>query len=459
MEPISIKQIVDALGATLLCGDENIIIKSITTDSRKSGENMLFIPLVGENFDGHDFIKASFDNGAVASLTHKKEITPCEKALIYVDDTKEALCNLARSYLERNRTNVVALTGSVGKTTTKDMVAAALSEKYNVLKTQGNFNNDIGLPLTVFNIDKSHDIAVLEMGMNHFGEIHKLVSIAHPDKAIITNVGMSHIENLGSREGILSAKMEIVDYFDEGNMLFLNGDDDMLSKAKHKKGYKITTFGIENEDVDFRAVNIAKSPRHIEFDILYDEKSVHIELAVPGRHNVYNALCAFAIAKSFDIEDEKITKGLAGFCPSGMRMNIESAGEITLINDCYNASPSSVEAALDVLCALKSKRHIAILGDMLEMGDYAQKAHTQLGEKIAGMNVDMLLCVGNEAKNMCIGAKSMGMDAKKVYHFKDNKELTLCLKKLIEKGDAVLVKASRSMRFEQIAQALKEIFC
>ena len=456
MEPISIKEIICATSGTLLCGNEDVAIESLTTDSRKSGENMLFIPLEGETFDGHEFIGAAFDAGAACALTHKDTQIVCDKALIRVEDTKKALADLARFYLEKYRIPVVALTGSVGKTTTKDMVASVLQQKYNVLKTQGNFNNDIGLPLTVFGIEKDHDVAVLEMGMNHFGEIHHLASIAKPDKAIITNIGMSHIENLGSREGILKAKLEITDFFDKENTLFINGDDDMLSGVECKS--KCKTFGIENEKSDYRAINIVLNEDSCEFDVVYEDKNTHIRVNLPGKHNIYNALCAFSVAKSYDIDDDMIAKGIASFSPSKMRMDIRKIDGITIINDCYNASPASMEAALSVLCNIEAGRHIAILGDMLEMGSFAPDAHKGVGKKAASMGIDMLLSVGKEAQNINRGAVNEGMNRENALHFENNEKLIGVLESLLCDGDAVLIKASRGMKFEQIAQAIEKMF-
>lgn len=456
MEKISIREILDATGGVLLWGDEETVIESITTDSRKDGKNMLFVPLEGDTFDGHEFIRAAFDMGAVASLTHKDTEALCDHALIRVADTKKALGDIARFYIDKYRINVLALTGSVGKTTTKDMVASALGEKFNVLKTQGNFNNDIGLPLTVFNIEKEHNMAVLEMGMNHFGEIDYLAGIAHPDKAIITNVGMSHIENLGSREGILRAKLEITNYFGKENTLFVNGDDDMLSNINGGK-YSLVRFAIDNKDADYRAENIKKDALSVEFDAVYDGGKTHIKVNLPGIHNIYNALAAFAVCKSYGMEDGDIAKGIASFMPSKMRMDIKNLGKCTLINDCYNASPASVEAALDVLCSAECKRRVAILGDILEMGDFAPKAHEELGEKAAKMGIDMLITVGKNAAYMNAGAEKEGMEKAKSIHFENNKQLIANLDKMIESGDAVLVKASRGMKFEQIAQAIEEL--
>lgn len=456
MEKLSIKEILEATGGTLLWGNDDEIIESVTTDSRKDGKNMLFVPLEGDTFDGHEFIRAAFDMGAVASLTHKDTEAICDHTLIHVENTKKALGDIARFYLNKYRVPVLAITGSVGKTTTKDMVAAALGASYNVLKTQGNFNNDIGLPLTVFNLENEHSMAVLEMGMNHFGEIDYLASVAHPDKAVITNVGMSHIENLGSREGILKAKLEITDFFDTDNTLFINGDDDMLQTVCESK-YKLVRFAIDNKNADYRAENIKKSALSVEFDAVYSGGKAHIRVALPGVHNIYNALAAFAVCKSYGMADDDIARGIASFAPSAMRMDIKSTKTLTIINDCYNASPASVEAAIDVLCTAEAKRRIAILGDILEMGEFAPEAHEELGIKAAKMGVDVLITVGQNAKYMNIGAEKQGMSNAKSLHFDSNKQLIAALGELLEQGDAVLVKASRGMKFEQIADAVQEL--
>lgn len=454
MEKLSIKEIIEATGGTLLWGNDDEIIESVTTDSRRDGRNMLFVPLEGDTFDGHEFIRAAFDMGAVASLTHKDTEAVCDHTLIRVADTKKALGDIARFYLNKYRVPVLAVTGSVGKTTTKDMVAAALGADYNVLKTQGNFNNDIGLPLTVFNLERENNMAVLEMGMNHFGEIAYLASIAHPDKAVITNVGMSHIENLGSREGILKAKLEITDFFDAGNTLFINGDDDML-RTVCRDSFKLVKFAIDNKDADYRAENIKKSALSIEFDAVYDGGRAHIRVELPGIHNIYNALAAFAVCKSYGMADGDIARGIASFKPSAMRMDITDTEKLTIINDCYNASPASVEAAIDVLCTAEAQRRVAILGDILEMGAFAPEAHEELGAKAVKMGVDLLITVGQNAKYMNIGAEKQGMSQADSLHFDSNKQLIAALGGLLEQGDAVLVKASRGMKLEQVADALK----
>ncbi len=458
MEGVELQQIIDACGATLLWGDPKIKISGITTDSRKSGADTLFIPIAGPTFDGHEFIRAAFDGGAVAALTHRHtDDVVVDHALLAVEDTLKALADIARWYRSRFAIPLAAVTGSVGKTTTKDMCASALASQLSVLKTKGNFNNEIGLPLTLFGLDSSHDIAVVEMGMNHSGEIHRLASIAKPDVAIITNIGMSHIENLGSQQGILQAKLEITDFFRSDSVLILNGDDPLLWECRQKPLYRTLFYGRENPACDYRAENIQKFPQSVEFDAVFAGGCQHIRCSLPGEHNVYNALAAFALAHYFKLAPDQIARGIERFSPSGMRTDIQSFGGITLINDCYNASPASMEAALDVLAGMASKRKAAILGDILEMGEFAPEAHRQVGQYAARSGIDYLFTVGPSASFMAQGAKEEGMGEQDVLHFQTNKQLMAYLPTFLQDGDTVLVKASRGMKFEQICQCIAQL--
>lgn len=457
MEEVSLKEIIDACGGKLLWGDPSTKIRGITTDSRKSGEGTLFIPIAGPTFDGHEFIRAAFDGGAVAALTHKHTDAVVDRALIAVEDTLKALADIARWYRARFPIPCVAVTGSVGKTTTKDMCASALGETFRVLKTQGNFNNEIGLPLTLFSLDSSYDIAVVEMGMNHFGEIHNLASIAKPDVALITNIGTSHIENLGSREGILKAKLEITDFFSENSLLILNGDDPLLWGLKAKQNIKTIYFGIHNPMCEYRAQNIVKHAQSVEFDAVFEGGHQHISLNLPGEHNVYNALAAMAVGRHFKLPQDKIAEGIKKFTPSGMRMDIRTYDDMVLIDDCYNASPASMKAALDVLAGMEGGRKIAILGDILEMGEFAADAHREVGKYAAKSGVDYLFTVGQNAALIAEAAAESGMDKKSIAHFKNNKQIISYLPRVLQAGDTVLVKASRGMRFERICECIDKI--
>ena len=441
-------------GSLSMCGMEETVIKSVTTDSRKITEGCLFIPLKGERFDGHDFINQAFEKGAVCCLSEKN--IDCSGVVIYVEDTRKALLDLASFYRGLFDIKVCAITGSVGKTTTKDMIASVLSQKYNTLKTQGNFNNDIGLPLTVFNLEEEHQAAVLEMGMNNFGEISRLTAVGRPDVAVITNVGVSHIENLGSREGILKAKCEIFESMDENGIAVLNGDNDMLSTLKGKEKLKTIWFGIEDKS-GFYADNVTeKGIEGVSCTIHYKEKSIDVSISVPGSHMVLNALAAAAVGYCFGLSMEEIKKGIESFVPTGMRMEIKKMPcEVTLINDSYNANPVSTKAAIDVLVKSEGVK-TAVLGDMLELGDFAEKLHFEVGRYAAEKRIDNIICIGKISESMYKGALSVKKEGVKYFksldEFFDNG-----FNDLLIKDSTMLIKASHSMAFEKIAERLQGV--
>lgn len=452
---MTIEEIINAANGTLICGEKDAVITGISTNSREIGEGELFIPLVGEKFDGHEFIQAAFELGAAAVLTSKDTEPFIDKTIIRVKDTRIALGDIARYYKSRRNIPTVAITGSVGKTTTKDMIYSVVSEKYNTLKTQGNFNNDIGVPLTIFRLDQTHEAAVIEMGMNHFGEIDYLASIGKPDIAVITNIGESHIENLGSREGIFKAKMEITRGFTKDNTLIVNGDNDFLSSVKGMGEYKVVYYGINNPENDVYAKNIVNNGLGgITFTAVMDGKEYEAVISVPGTHNVYNALASICVGRELGISPEKILHGIKTFEPTAQRLQIEEYKGITIINDCYNASPDSIKAALKVLSDTEGvNRRIAVLGDVLEMGGFAEEAHYKLGKAVKDAGCDLLITAGENMKHLARGARECGVENIKVF----DKTLEVCnyVKDEIRKGDAVLIKASHGMRFEEVYDALK----
>ncbi len=449
MQRFNVNDVLKATGGKLICGEPDFEISEITTDSRKAGVNMLFIPIAGENNDGHDFIRDAFANGAGAVITHKDIPAYDGKSIVKVKDTRIALGDIARYYKEKYNLPTVAVTGSVGKTTTKDMIAAVLAMKYNTLKTQGNFNNDIGLPLTVFRLEEKHQMAVLEMGMSHMGEINYLASIAKPDSAVITNIGMSHIENLGSQENIYRSKMQVCDYFTKDNLLVVNGDDKFLARGTDK--CKVITCGIKNKECDLTAENIQNlGIDGTKFSIFVDGRNYEIYIKIPGVHNVYNALAAIAIGRHYGVPMEDIAEGIREFSLTNMRMEIKNFKDIVVIDDCYNASPDSIRAALKVLSEIRAERKIAVLGDVLEMGGFAEKEMYELGTEIS--DIDVLVTVGDTAKFIAKGAELAGNE--QIYSFKTVPEAIEFLDGFVLKGDNILVKASRGMHFEQIVDAL-----
>lgn len=453
MQSMTIADILEATGGKLLSGDINKEIKDITTDSRQTAPGVLFIPLIGEKFDGHEFINASFDLGAAAVLTQKETELLIDKTIVKVNDTLKALGDIARYYKAKHNVPTVAVTGSVGKTTTKDMIYSVLAQKYNTLKTQANYNNDIGLPITVFNLEKEHEAAVLEMGMNHFGEIEYLASIGKPDVAVITNIGQSHIENLGSREGIFKAKMEITKLFTKDNTLIVNGDDNFLSSTKNKGEYRVVYYGIKNPDNDIFARDIENNGLDgITFTAVVDGQEYKIKVNVPGEHNVYNALAAICVGREFGVPMDKIIYGIGSFKLTKMRMAVEDYKGIKIINDCYNASPDSIKAALGVLGSIENMRKIAILGDVLEMGEFAKDAHYALGKAAVENGIDLLITAGENMKYLAQGAKDNGLED--VISFDKTLEVCNYIKEKIQSGDAVLIKASRGMHFEEVYNAI-----
>lgn len=438
-----------ALGTSL---DSEKIINRVSIDSRDVDENTLFFAIKGERFDGHDFVKDVAEKGVGAVVCHKS--VDCSSPVIYVKDTKDALLQLAAYYKSTFKDlTLIALTGSVGKTTTKEMVACVMEQSGETLKTEGNFNNEIGMPRTLFRLTESTKNAVIEMGMDGFGQISALTRCAKPDCAIITNIGVSHIEILGSREGILKAKLEMLEGLSKGASIFLNGDNDLLSTVKNDD-YNIVFFGIENKNCNILAEDIKEIGLSTEFVAVKGDIRQKITIPTVGIHNVYDALSAFAVGLHYNIPPEKIAEGLRNYAPSGMRQRIREAGGITVIEDCYNASPDSQKAGLNSLCKIAKQRKIAVLGDMLELGDYSEEAHRTVGEYAAECNIDMLYTYGKESEYMADSAKKSGMD--KVFAYTDKTELTDALLSEIKNGDTLLFKASRGMRLEEVFEKIYE---
>lgn len=448
---LSIREVVTACRGRLICGDDELVFSGVSTDTRTIEPGMLFIPIRGENFDGHKFIDKAIENGAAAVLTELggEYSVPA----VRVEDTRRAMGRLASYYLNKLNIPTVAITGSVGKTTTKDMVASVLAKRYNVYKTQGNLNNDIGVPLTVFALKPYHTAAVIEMGMNHFGEISYLTSIVKPDVALITNVGVSHIENLGSREGILKAKCEIFEGLKSDGTAIVNGDDDMLSTLRGKlKG--LVMFGTD-ASLDWYADNIREHGLEgIDCTIHGNGSSVcfDVSISVPGRHMVLNALAAAAAGYALGMSAEEIKAGIEDFKPTKMRMDIIHSGDLTIINDAYNSNPVSAMAAVDVLAAEGGVR-CAVLGDMFELGSFAPKLHYDLGEYTAKKGIDIIVAVGELSRELYEGAKQVRN--KDVYYFKTQEEFLENIDSIIRGKMTVLVKASRGMKFEKTTEKLR----
>ena len=454
MEKLTMSEIVQATGGELINGNGDDILLDISTDSRAVGENMLFVALIGDNFDGHDFAEGAIAHGAVGAVVSKD--IPLSGAKILVEDTQKALGDIAKFYREKFNIPFIGITGSVGKTTTKDMIACVLESKFNVLKTKGNFNNQIGLPLTLLRISNNHEIAVTEMGMSGFGEIDALASMVCPETCVFTNIGMSHIEKLGSRENILKAKLEMLKRAKSGGNVVYCGDDDMLWGARNLfTGFNDLSYGISNPDCDVIAKDIVYGAEGTEFTVCHKANEFRVHIPVLGEHNVKNALAAYLVGLCYGVSVEEYKNSVSCFTPGNMRQNILHVNGIVVINDCYNASPSSVQAGLKILSQIdKNRRKIAVLGDMLEMGEWAEEAHTLVGKYVVENNVEMLVTVGKNSLKIADGAVEAGLPRENVHSFASNDEVVEFLDTIVKKGDIVLVKGSRGMKLETVVEHL-----
>lgn len=427
-------------------------VNGVCIDTRKIQKGCLFICIKGERFDAHKFAQQALDLGAEAVMIDKSVDLKTDAKIVKVANTSKALLTLSGYYRSKFDLHLIGLTGSVGKTTTKEFTYLVASEKYNTVKTLGNLNNEIGLPQMLFHIDNSTEAAVIEMGMNHFGEIDRLSRAAKPNVGVITNVGVSHIENLGSREGILKAKLEITNGLEKGSPLILNGDNDLLSGFK-SDDYKVIFFGIENGD--FKARDIESCGDFMSFVVDFYGESQKVKLSVTGIHNVYNALAAFAVGQCIGVSKEKCAEALMKYKPEGMRQRLVEKNGIKVIEDCYNASPDSMKAALDTLSGIESKRKIAVLADMLELGDYSKEAHKRVGELAAKSNIDYLFAYGSDSKYIISEAKKSGLENSEL--FEDKQKLANRLTELLKDGDAVIFKGSRGMALEDVIKKIYEV--
>ncbi len=457
---LTIEQIIHATGGRLLQRGVESSIQGISTDTRTLKIGQLFVPLEGENYKGYEFIPMAKEKGAWGTLWGKGTPINLQELegifVIEVEDTLTALRRLSTFYRSQFSIPFVAVTGSTGKTSTKDLISSTLSEKYQVLKNLGNLNNQIGLPMTLFNLSKAHEIAVLEMGMSSFGEIYNLVDIVRPKVAVITNIGMSHIEHLGSRENIVKAKLEIATFLEPADYLLVNGDDPYLRKIKKEEcPYQCVYYGLskENDIYPEQVIDYGESGFIIKVKI---KEAVHsFRFHYPGIHNVYNALAALWIGLQYGMSPEEIQRGLRAYVPSKMRLEIHEKNGIKIINDAYNASPDSMKAALQVLHDIKGKRKVAILGDMFEMGSFSEEGHRLVGSYVVETNVDVTITVGEMARWIAEEAGTLQND-KLIFSVESNHEAIELLKNLVEADDIILIKGSRGMKMEEIVNYLLE---
>ena len=438
----------------MLQGNPDVLVRGVATDSRKVKNGDIFVALRGQQVDGHDFLQKAVELGAAALLVaHQLDTVPEVVPVIQVANTLQALQELAAYNRLQTDIPVVAVTGSNGKTSTKDMIAAVLQTRYHTLKTEANYNNELGLPLTLLNLRQEHQAAVVEMGMRGPGEIHFLAELAKPTGAVITNIGEAHLERLGSVHNIALAKTEVLEHISEEGFALLNGDSPRLRELATRCQGKVWFYSLEG-NADIVARNIRPEGGSVRYEVTFPGGAGEIYLPVPGSHNVMNSLAAIGVGLQLGLTFEEIARGLAQVALSYMRLEILQANEMTIINDTYNASPSSTKAAIRVLQETASGRKIVVLGNMYELGTMEESGHREVGEAAAKAGVDHLIAVGNLAQWIAAGGITGGLAQEQVHHCEDNSQATYVLRTIIKSGDTILVKGSRGMAMEQIVKEL-----
>lgn len=461
---LTIKSVMEATKGRLIQGDQGRFIEKISIDTRTITSGDFYLPLKGENFNGHEFITEAIYKGASGflkdqswSLMKMKEIINKhpDLSIIEVENTSVALQDLGRYKAAQTAPYIVAITGSVGKTTTKDMVSQVLEENYSILRTKGNFNNEVGLPLTLLNLKQDHQIAVLEMGMSDLGEIRTLVNMAPPNIAVITNIGSAHIQNLKSKDNILKAKMEIADKLKSGDVLLLNGDDPLLWNLRNRvTPYEKVYYGIEKHN-DIYPDEITQTEWGCDFTLTIGGDSRRFHIALQGKHQIANALVALWIGKHYGMEYGKIQRGLEKVKVSDMRFEAHEVKKAKIINDAYNASPESMEASIEVIQNMTGKRKILVLGDILELGDYSEQGHRKVGSFLSKGSFHRLITRGKDSKWIGLQAIKEGFPAERVHHVETNTEAAKLLDHWMQPMDLILIKGSRGMGMEEIIEIIK----
>lgn len=456
MKPLTVGEIAKALNGKIICGDSGRAVTGVSTDSRKITENDLFFALQGEKSDGHAYLEKAREKGCRAAVVSREILLDSDMSLILVEDTLEALQRLAKYYLSGFESLLkIGVTGSTGKTSTKELLYWSLCGKYVAAKNTGNFNNHIGMPLTALSVNEEHTAAIFEMGMGNFGEVELLADIARPDMGIITNIGVSHISELGSRENILKAKLEITNYFDENSKLIINFDNDLLSALDwSEKRYKVVKVG-SSDECDYIIKNIKDmSEEGVILTLQIEEKDYDFIIPIPGVHNGHNGALAIAAASEAGIEPSLIADNIKLCKHTDKRLVISNSSlGVKVIDDTYNASPDSMRAGIDVLLSVEGKRKLAILGDMLGMGEETEKYHRQVGEYAGKKNLDMVITVGKDASYIADSASEY-LGKAKIEIYESREALLENIDSLILPGDAVLIKASRAIGMELIAEYL-----
>lgn len=462
---MSLQEIAAACGGTYYGDPEAAFqeVSGVVIDSRKVQKDCLFIAIRGARADGHSFIPQVMKEGALCSVS-EQDLGNVDYPYIRVESCQQALKDIAEHYRRSLDIKVVGISGSVGKTSTKEMIASVLSQKYSVLKTEGNFNNEIGLPLTVFNIREEHEVAVLEMGISNFGEMSRLAKIARPDICIFTNIGAAHIESLGSRDGILKAKTEMIDYMNPKGTVIMNGDDDKLRGFKPQNGLVPVYFGLESSWPYHAEQITSRGLKGTDAHFVTPSSSFDAHISIPGSHMVYNALAATAVGYALNMSDKEIAAGIRANVPISGRNNLIEGTHYTVIDDCYNANPASMKSSLDVL-AYADTRTVAILGDMFELGPKEKEMHYNVGRHAAEKGINVLICIGNLSAEIARGAEKAAVsrtvqaDASatanmEIHHYASKSDFFEDAGNVLRDGDTILVKASHGMEFPEIVNRL-----
>ncbi|MBQ2687857.1 MAG: UDP-N-acetylmuramoyl-tripeptide--D-alanyl-D-alanine ligase [Clostridia bacterium] len=452
MKSFTVKEILEASGGKFF-GEEEVLSKEvsfITTDSRKAGKGGVFAAIVGERVDGHSFISQCMELGMLCSIAER---TPVDNsAHILVKNTPEALRKIAKAYREKFDIPFVGISGSVGKTSTKEIIASVLSEHFHTHKTQGNFNNALGVPITLFALEETHSAAVIEMGISDFGEMSVLANMTQPDIAVLTNVGKCHLENLKDLQGVLKAKTEMLSFLKKGGTAILNGDDENLRKADIPEGAKVVFYGL-NENNDVFATDIkSDNETFTDFTVHTKEGKFTARIHALGNHMVQNALAAVSVARELALSENEIVEGLKNYRTIGGRANVIKTEKLTIIDDCYNANPESMKASLKTLSNFEGRR-VALLGDMKELGEKEKELHKEIGELAASLKLDLIITVGDLALEMYKAARPH-IDAE---WYQSIEEAKLYMYEMLTIGDTVLVKASHSMKFDELVELIKEL--
>ena len=462
MKRITCGEIAEACNG-VFCGegeDKERVVAGIALDSRKIEKDWVFVATVGERVDGHSYISQVFEKQAACVVCEKAPEHPAGPYIL-VKSSFQALKDIAKYYRKQLDVTVVGITGSVGKTSTKEMIASVLSVKYKVQKTAGNFNNEVGLPLTVFSVGEEHEVAVLEMGISDFGEMQRLGAIAKPDIMVITNIGQCHLENLKDRDGILKAKTEVFAEMDASAKVVLNGDDDKLATVAEVNGNVPYFFSREGEkNIGTQKVEVYASEiqnlglKGSSCRLHIGNESILVTIPLPGDHMVWNALAAANVGHLLGLTLPEIAKGISEVKSVGGRSNVIETERYILIDDCYNANPGSMRSAIDLL-AYATQRKVAVMGDMFELGENEAALHRETGAYAANKKMDVIVCIGGLAVHMEEGARSVAGDETNIHYFPDKKSFLDKADDILQAGDAVLIKASHGMHFEELLEALK----